>query len=87
MEFRNTYEDPRRAAAYSELEFGGTYHLVPTTWPSAICHTYCATTSPGAGLSTSDAAPGARRGSFGSKALRWWVWISLPRCEVPVGDT
>jgi SAM-dependent methyltransferase len=27
MEFHNTYEDPRRAAAYSELEFGGTYHL------------------------------------------------------------
>jgi SAM-dependent methyltransferase len=28
MEFRNTYEDPRRAAAYNELELGGTYHLV-----------------------------------------------------------
>ena len=27
MEFSNTYEDPRRAAAYDELEFGGTYHL------------------------------------------------------------
>lgn len=27
MEFRNTYEDPRRAAAYNELELGGTYHL------------------------------------------------------------
>jgi len=27
MEFENTYEDARRAAAYDELEFGGTYHL------------------------------------------------------------
>jgi len=27
MQFRNTYEDPRRAAAYDELELGGTYHL------------------------------------------------------------
>lgn len=25
--FRNTYEDRRRAAAYDELELGGTYHL------------------------------------------------------------
>lgn len=28
MEFHNTYEDTCRAAAYDELEFGGTYHLV-----------------------------------------------------------
>lgn len=28
MEFHNTYEDTTRAAAYDELEFGGTYHLV-----------------------------------------------------------
>jgi len=28
MGFRNTYEDPRRAAAYDELELGGTYDLV-----------------------------------------------------------
>jgi ubiquinone/menaquinone biosynthesis C-methylase UbiE len=28
MEFRNSYQDPRRAAAYDELELGGTYHLV-----------------------------------------------------------
>ena len=27
MEFRNSYEDARRAAAYDQLEFGGTYHL------------------------------------------------------------
>jgi SAM-dependent methyltransferase len=27
MAFHNTYLDPQRAAAYSELEFGGTYHL------------------------------------------------------------
>jgi len=27
MEFSNTYQDPRRAAAYDELEFGGTYYL------------------------------------------------------------
>ena len=27
MGFRNTYEDPRRATAYDELELGGTYHL------------------------------------------------------------
>lgn len=27
MQFRNTYEDERRAAAYDELELGGTYHL------------------------------------------------------------
>jgi ubiquinone/menaquinone biosynthesis C-methylase UbiE len=28
MEFRNAYEETRRAAAYDELELGGTYHLV-----------------------------------------------------------
>jgi SAM-dependent methyltransferase len=27
MEFRNAYQDTRRAAAYDQLEFAGTYHL------------------------------------------------------------
>jgi SAM-dependent methyltransferase len=27
MEFQNSYEDDRRAEAYDELQFGGTYHL------------------------------------------------------------
>jgi SAM-dependent methyltransferase len=37
MEFRNTYEDPRRAAAYSELELGGTYYLAFRDLPSLLC--------------------------------------------------
>jgi SAM-dependent methyltransferase len=36
MEFRNTYEDPRRAAAYNELELGGTYYLVFHHLPSLL---------------------------------------------------
>lgn len=28
MELKNTYQDSRRAAAYDELELGGTYDLV-----------------------------------------------------------
>jgi SAM-dependent methyltransferase len=36
MGFRNTYEDPRRAAAYDELELGGTYRLVFDNLPSLL---------------------------------------------------
>ena len=36
MEFRNTYEDPRRAAAYNELELGGTYDLVFRNLPGLL---------------------------------------------------
>ena len=36
MEFRNTYEAPRRAAAYDELELGGTYDLVFRNLPRLL---------------------------------------------------
>jgi ubiquinone/menaquinone biosynthesis C-methylase UbiE len=36
MDFHNTYEDPTRAAAYDELEFGGTYHLVFRDLPALL---------------------------------------------------
>ena len=36
MEFENTYEDARRAAAYDELEFGGTYHLAFRDLPRTL---------------------------------------------------
>jgi ubiquinone/menaquinone biosynthesis C-methylase UbiE len=36
MEFRNTYEEPRRAAAYDELEQGGTYHLAFRDLPGLL---------------------------------------------------
>jgi len=36
MEFENTYEDPRRAAAYNELELGGTYDLVFANLPGLL---------------------------------------------------
>ena len=36
MEFRNTYEDSRRAAAYNELELGGTYDLVFRNLPGLL---------------------------------------------------
>jgi SAM-dependent methyltransferase len=36
MEFRNTYEDPRRAAAYDELELGNTYDLVFRNLPTLL---------------------------------------------------
>lgn len=36
MEFRNTYEDPRRAAAYDDLELGGTYDLVFRNLPGLL---------------------------------------------------
>ena len=36
MEFHNTYEDTRRAVAYDELEFGGTYHLVFRELPGLL---------------------------------------------------
>ena len=36
MEFRNTYEDPDRAAAYDELELGGTYDLVFGNLPGLL---------------------------------------------------
>jgi SAM-dependent methyltransferase len=36
MEFRNTYEDPRRASAYDELELGGTYDLVFRNLPGLL---------------------------------------------------
>jgi ubiquinone/menaquinone biosynthesis C-methylase UbiE len=36
MEFRNTYEEARRAAAYDELELGGTYHLVFRDLPGLL---------------------------------------------------
>ncbi len=36
MEFRNSYEDARRAAAYDELEFGGTYHLAFRDLPDLL---------------------------------------------------
>ncbi|MCP4573949.1 MAG: class I SAM-dependent methyltransferase [bacterium] len=36
MEFRNDYEDARRAAAYDELEFGGTYHLAFRDLPALL---------------------------------------------------
>ncbi len=36
MEFHNTYEDKRRAAAYNELEFGGTYDLVFRNLPNLL---------------------------------------------------
>ena len=36
MQFRNTYEDPRRAAAYDELGLGGTYDLVFRNLPALL---------------------------------------------------
>jgi SAM-dependent methyltransferase len=36
MEFRNSYEDARRAAAYDQLEFGGTYHLAFRDLPALV---------------------------------------------------
>jgi SAM-dependent methyltransferase len=36
MGFRNTYEDRRRAAAYNELELGGTYALVFRNLPGLL---------------------------------------------------
>lgn len=36
MEFRNTYEDPRRASAYDELDLGGTYGLVFRALPGLL---------------------------------------------------
>lgn len=36
MAFRNSYEDARRAAAYDELEFGGTYHLAFRDLPDLL---------------------------------------------------
>lgn len=36
MELCNTYEDPRRAAAYNELELGGTYDLVFRNLPDLL---------------------------------------------------
>jgi len=36
MEFRNAYEDPHRAAAYDELELGGTYALVFDNLPGLL---------------------------------------------------
>ena len=36
MEFQNTYEDPRRAAAYDELELGGTYDLIFGNLPALL---------------------------------------------------
>ena len=36
MEFVNTYQDTRRAAAYDELTFGGTYHLVFRDLPEIL---------------------------------------------------
>lgn len=36
MGFRNTYEDSRRAAAYDELELGGTYGLVFRNLPGLL---------------------------------------------------
>ena len=36
MEFHNSYEDARRAAAYDQLEFGGTYHLAFRDLPGLI---------------------------------------------------
>ncbi len=36
MDFRNVYEDAVRAAAYNELEFGGTYHIAFRDLPAMI---------------------------------------------------
>lgn len=36
MEFQNTYEDACRAAAYDELEYGGTYHLAFRDLPAIL---------------------------------------------------
>jgi len=36
MDFENSYEDARRAAAYDELEFGGTYHLAFRDLPDLL---------------------------------------------------
>ncbi len=36
MDFRNTYEDGRRAAAYDELGYGGTYHLAFRDLPDLL---------------------------------------------------
>lgn len=36
MEFVNTYQDTRRAAAYNELELGGTYHLAFRDLPAIL---------------------------------------------------
>jgi ubiquinone/menaquinone biosynthesis C-methylase UbiE len=36
MELSNTYADPRRAAAYNELELGGTYDLVFRNLPALL---------------------------------------------------
>lgn len=36
MQFRNDYQDTRRAAAYDQLEFGGTYHLAFRDLPALL---------------------------------------------------
>ena len=36
MEFHNTYQDPHRAAAYDQLQLGGTYHLAFRDLPTML---------------------------------------------------
>ena len=39
MDFANVYEDTRRAAAYANLEFPGTYYLAYRDLPDIIINT------------------------------------------------
>lgn len=59
MDFVNTYEDARRAAAYDELALGGTYHLAFRDLPAIL----------------REAVPGARAIDFGCGTGRSTRWL------------
>ena len=72
MEFRNTYEEARRAAAYDELELGGTYHLVFRDLPGLLSE--CVT-----GKQAVDFGCGTGRSTSSSRLVETAVGLRFPR--------
>ena len=66
MEFRNTYEEARRAAEYDELELGGTYHLVFRDLPGLL----------------SECVTGKQAVDFGCGTGRSTTWVPRSECTI-----
>ena len=87
MEFHNTYEDPQRAAAFSELKFGGTYHLAFRDLPRLLHDHVSGTRAVDFGCGTGRSTRLLQRHGFATVGLDISdQMVAIARTRDPAGD-
>lgn len=87
MEFQNTYEDARRAAAYDELDLGGTYDLIFRNLPDLLRRHVRGTQAVDFGCGTGRSSRFLQKSGFATTGLDISSeMVDLARRRDPEGD-